>query len=274
MAIVTLSRELGSKGSEIADSLASRLGFTRLDKDSLEALLQESGMSRAVFEREDEKSPGFWEQLTLEKNRYLDFMKAAMYRFAEQRDCVVIGRGGNVIFRDVPGALKLRVVAPQKVRAQRLRERFTVDEHQAVRMIRQSDHDRAGYHRYFFATSWDAAAEYDLVINTAEITTAQACDLVAALLDSPARQAAAARSHSVIRNLRIGQDVVVAILYRSRVPLLFLDATCADGVVTVSGTARSQSAADQAVQAAACVDGVTKVINGIEVVEFAYYAGF
>jgi len=112
------------------------------------------------------------------------------------------------------------------------------------------------------------------VINTAEITPTEACDLAAELLESPARQAAAERAPGAIRNLRIAQDVIIAILYRSRVPVMFLDASCADGVVTVSGTARAQSTAERATQIAAGVEGVRKVVNAIEVVEYAYYAGF
>lgn len=272
MAIITLSRELGSRGTEIADHLASRLGYPKLDKESLEVLLQESGMSRAVFEHDDEKKPGFWEQLGLERTKYLDYMKAAMYRFAEHNDCIVIGRGGNVIFRDVPGALKLRIVAPQKARIAGLRRRFGVDEHQALRMIRQSDHDRGGYHKYFFNTAWDSAVEYDLVVNTAETTPEEASEMVTALLQSPARAKAGARARSVLRDLRVAQDVVIAILYRFRLAVMSLDAACADGVVTLEGAARSQATSDRCSQTAAGVEGVTKVVNHIEVVEF-YYPG-
>ncbi len=274
MAIVTLSRELGSRGTEIAATLASRLGYEKLDKQSLEVLLADSGMSVDAFERDDERRPGFWEQLTLEKRRYLDFMKAAMYRFAEQKDCIVLGRGGNVIFRDVPGALKLRVVAPPAARLERLRLRLGIDEHQALRAIRQSDYDRGGYHRYFFNTAWDNAADYDLVLNTAETTPAEACDIVAGLLRSPARRDACAQAPGALRDLRIAQDVVITILYRSRLAVMYLSAVCSGGTVTLEGTVRSQAAADRAGQAASCVDGVTKVVNGIQVVEYSYYSGF
>jgi cytidylate kinase len=273
MAIITISRELGSRGTEIADTLSSRLGYSKLDKESLEVLLRKLGMSEPQFDRDDEKRPGFWEQFTLEKGRYLDFMKAAMYRFAGERDCVIVGRGSNVIFRGVPGTLRLRIIAPTKVRAARLSERLGMEETQALRMIHQSDHDRAGYHRYFFNAGWDSAADYDLVVNTAGVSTAGVCDAVSALLGSLPYDSARDLARAVLRDLRVAQDVIIAIVYRERVPVTSLSVVCDTGVVALDGTARSQAAIDRCVGIAGTVEGVARVVSNLEVVEYVYYAG-
>ena len=273
MAIITLSRELGSLGTEIAETLSSRLGYPRLDKESLEVLLRELGMSEPRLVADDEKRPGLWEQLTREKIRYLDFMKAAMYRFAVDRDCIVVGRGGNIVFRGIPGTLKVRVTAPPRVRAARLRERLSIDEAHAVRLIHQSDHDRAGYHRYFFNAAWDCAADYDLVVNTEAISPSETCDMVAALLESPGFASAAGRARELLVDARIAQDVIVAIGYRDRVNVTALDVVCQKGVVSIHGIVRHPSVLDECTRIAAAVEGVTKVVNYMEVLEFAYYAG-
>ena len=273
MAVVTLSRELGSLGTEVADMLASRLGFARLDKESLEALLSGLGMSGPQFERNDEKPPGFWQQFSLQRVRYIDFMKAAMYRFAGEKDCVIIGRGAHVIFRGVPGVLRLRFIAPLKARAARVHERFHVDEQQALRMIHQSDRDRAAYHRYFFNEAWDAPSEYDLVVNTGSITPAEAVETVAELLRSPVFTTSAERARAALRDLRIAQDVIVAIAYRERLAVMQLDVTCDRGVVTLEGTVQSQPPADRCAVVASGVDGVTRVVNNVVVMEYPAYPG-
>lgn len=273
MAIVTLSRELGSLGTEIASVLSSRLGFARLDKESLESLLRDIGMPGQEFEKDDEKLPGVWEQLMLQKVRYLDFMKAAMYRVAEAQDCVIIGRGAHVVFRGVPGTLKVRIVAPWKVRVARVCERFGLDEQHAIRVIRQSDHDRAGYHKYFFNAAWDSSAEYDLVVNTGEITPAVACDMIASVLRTPAYTEVAELARDVLRDLRTAQDVIIAIAYRERVPVLNLDVVCDKGVVALDGTARTQSLIDECLGIARRVEGVRRVVSTMVVVDYPYYAG-
>ncbi|MGA2381514.1 MAG: cytidylate kinase family protein [Spirochaetia bacterium] len=273
MAIITLSRELGSLGTEIADTLSSRLGYSKLDKESLEVLLKNLGMTEPRFDGDDEKRPGFWEQFTLEKNRYFTFMKSAMYRFAGEKDCIIVGRGANIIFRGIPGALKLRIIAPPKVRVARLRERLGIDEQQTLRMIHQSDHDRAGYHKYFFNAAWDSPADYDLVVNTATISPAETCDMVSALLRSPTYADVGDLARDVLLDLRIAQDVIVAIVYRERVPVMYLDVVCDNGAVALHGTVRFPAAMDRCVEIAGTVEGVAKVVSYLEVVEYAYYAG-
>jgi cytidylate kinase len=273
MAIITLSRELGSLGTEIAETLSSTLGYPRLDKESLEAMLTNLGMAEAQVGADDERRPGLWEQFTNEKVRYLDYMKAAMYRFAGGQDCIIVGRGANIIFRGIPGTLRLRITAPAKVRVARLRERLGIDEQHALRMVHQSDHDRAGYHKYFFNAAWDAAADYDLVVNTAAISPAETCDAVSALLSTPTYAGARTRARAVLEDLRIAQDVILALAYRERINITSLDVSCTQGVVAVHGIVRHSSVLDQCLQIANAVEGVAKVISYVEVIEFAYYAG-
>ncbi|HVP19498.1 MAG TPA: cytidylate kinase family protein, partial [Spirochaetia bacterium] len=241
--------------------------------ESLEALLVDLGMTETQFERDDEKRPGFWEQFTQQKARYLDFTRAAMYRFASEKDCVIVGRGGNIIFQGVPSTLRLRIIAPCKVRVKRLCERLGVDEQHALRMIHQSDHDRAGYHKYFFNTVWDSSTDYDLVVNTAAISPIQTCDAVATLLHLPKYAKASDLAREVLRDLRIAQDVFIAIAYRERILVMYLNVVCDKGVVSLHGTARSQAASDQCVGVAETVEGVVRTVNSIEVVPLAYYQG-
>jgi hypothetical protein len=273
MPTITLSRELGSLGSEIADTLSSGLGYSKLDKDSLEVLLLSLGMTEPPLKGDDEKKPGLWEQFTLEKARYLDYMKAAMYRFAGDKNCIIIGRGANIIFRGIPGTLKLRITAPAKVRVARICDRLRLDEQHALRMIHQSDHDRAGYHKYFFNAIWDSPADYDLVVNTTEISPAETCNAVSALLNSPTYAGARDHAQDVLMDLRIAQDVIIAVAYRERIPVVSLDVVCKQGVVALHGVVRYAAAMDQCIATAGSVEGVAKVVSYIEVVVLPYYAG-
>jgi hypothetical protein len=140
-------------------------------------------------------------------------------------------------------------------------------------MIHQSDQDRAGYHKYFFNAIWDSSANYDLVVNTAGISPAETCDAVSALLRSPAYAETGGLARNVLLDLRIAQDVIVAILYRERILVLYLDVVCKDGLVTLDGTVRTQEALELCVKIAGTVKGVEKVVNTLKVVEYVYYSG-
>ncbi len=67
--------------------------------------------------------------------------------------------------------------------------------------------------------------------------------------------------------------MILAILYRERILVLYLEVVCDKGVVTLDGTVRSQAALEQCVRIAGTVEGVARVVNKLEVVEYAYYAG-
>jgi hypothetical protein len=198
-------------------------------------------------------------------------MKAALYRFAGEKDCLIIGRGANIIFRGVPGTLRLRIIAPPKVRAARLCERLGIDQERALRMIHQSDHDRAGYHKYFFNAIWDTSADYDLVVNTAGISPAETCQAVSALLRSPVYAGAGDLARDVLHDLRIAQDVIIAIVYREHAPVSSLDVVCDKGVVALNGTVPSQPDIDWCVGVAGRVEGAMRVVSNMQVVDYAYY---
>jgi osmotically-inducible protein OsmY len=73
--------------------------------------------------------------------------------------------------------------------------------------------------------------------------------------------------------LRIAQDVIIAIVYRERVPVMSLDVACDKGVVALHGAVRFPDIMDRCVEIAGTVEGVERIVNYLEVVELAYFAG-
>jgi len=84
MAIITLSREMGSPGKDIARTLEKELDLNYLDKESLDLMLTDYGITEAEVEKYDEKKPSFWTIFFSERNRYLHFLKTAVYSFARK----------------------------------------------------------------------------------------------------------------------------------------------------------------------------------------------
>ena len=123
MAIITISRQMGSFGTTIAKSLQEKTGYNFLDKDSLEKeLVNKYGIPEDQASRYDEKKPAFWDMFSSDKDRYIYFLKSAMYELARQGNSIVMGRGGQVLFADIPGALHVKIVAPYELRIQRVKE--------------------------------------------------------------------------------------------------------------------------------------------------------
>ena len=124
MAIITISRQFGSLGTIIAKALKDELKLESLDKIALEeTLVSDYGIPEEKVERYDEKKPAFWDIFSSDKDRYLHFLKTVLYDFASKGNCIIIGRGGQVLLKDIPGVLHVRIVAPRELRIKRIKER-------------------------------------------------------------------------------------------------------------------------------------------------------
>jgi len=263
MAILTLSRQSGSFGTQIANALAEHLKYRFLDKESLEKALAGYGVSAASLQKYDEKRPSFWEIFSSERNRYLHFLKTVIYDFARQGNGIVLGRGGQVLLAGVPGVYHVRVIAPPATRIERLKKAYKCDDRHAEAIMRHSDQARAGFHRFFFNVNWEAASGYDLVLNTQSIGAETAAELlrkVISLLDGKDVQK---EREKRLADLTLRQQVETAILYTEKIPVKFLETEARDGVVTLNGTVSTHAAVSRCEEIARAVPGVKKVDNRI-----------
>ena len=271
MAVVTMSRQLGSLGTEITSALAERLSLKVVDKESVEATLVGMGMPEARVEQYDERKPGFWQLFSAEKDRYLHFVKTAVYRFARENDCIIVGRGGQALFHGTPGVLKARVIAPLDVRVKRVMAKLSVTEERARQVIQRNDTERAGYHRFFFNVAWDSHDLYDVTLNTETLSVDESVSILSQAVKSASSRRAEPELRRRLDDLCVVQEVITAIIYEQRIPTLFLEVTSTAGKVTVTGAVQVASSVQRCVEVAQGVPGVKSVENRIEVV--SYYLG-
>jgi cytidylate kinase len=261
--MITISRQAGAGGDEIARLLARKLKWNFLDKEELERLLAERGFPRGEFELFDEKKPGLWRRFSAERDRYLNFLKLVCYEFAQRGNCVIAGRGGQILFRDLPGLIRVRVVAPLEDRIEALRNKFDNDERRARHAVQHEDNERAGFHRFFFHANWDSAELYDLIISTSLITRDTAVDLISNVLSSREVRALKKERSRKLEDLYLAQRATVAIQYERRVPVHFLEVECVEGAITLKGTCGNREHMAACESVAGEIPGVTRVINQV-----------
>lgn len=177
MAIITISREKGSRGDEIAKAIAEKRGYRYIDKSQISKVLSRLGFALSDIDKFDEKKPSIWQSLTIQKKLFAHFIRAAVYELSARNNVVIVGRGGQVILRNIPDSLHVRITAPLKSRVSRLLDEG-YDEEEAHRLIRQSDQDSAGYLHSYFDADWNDSDLYDLVINTRSVTQEQAVEMI------------------------------------------------------------------------------------------------
>jgi hypothetical protein len=267
MAILTIAREIASLGEEVAEEIARRTGREVFDKADIEGELEKAGLDRLSHEKFDERKPTFLQSLSPVRDDYLHFLKTVIFRKALEGGKIFIGRGAGFILSSVPGLASVKIIAPQRERKARLMRSLSLDERRAEQAVQRSDHDRQGYHHFFFGADWRDEGAYALVLNTQALEPADAAVLIIELEKRVDARTDPALTRSRLAALDLSQTIVTELIYARRIPVQFLEADVRDGHVVLHGVTASSAAIDQAVKAAREVKGVAEVQSEIQVVQ-------
>ncbi len=167
MAILTISRECRSGSQEIGTAVASALGYEFVSKKRILADIRKYGKrwpgADLAF---DENSPSIWERFDWEYHGVISLVESIIYDYALGDNVVIVGRGGNYLLRDIPYALRIRLIAPLDVRIGRMMQEDRVDEKTARREIARIDRSRADYVKKNYGSDWEDLGHYDMVFNS------------------------------------------------------------------------------------------------------------
>ena len=194
MAIITISRQYGSGGDEIASRLCELLGYQLFDKQMMAQLAAEANLSPAEvidspedrhevltwFERifgnkvaeawvsADEETGSRTVEIGEVDGRHFIAEVSSLLQAAQRRgNVVVLGRGGQVVLKGQPDVLSVRIEAPFAERVRRVSEQQRFANPQAARDF-VAGRDRAGadYLRTYYHADWADPLLYHLVLNT------------------------------------------------------------------------------------------------------------
>lgn len=182
MAVVTLSRQLGSLGYETAEMLALRTGYRLVGRELINQAAKRAGAPDVALAMIDELNLLGLKPAPEDIRAYLIAVKTVMNELAAVGDVIIVGRAGQVILADWPGVLHLRMVAPLPVRVHRLASRQGITHAAAQAQAETSDRYHKQYFKNFYRINWDSPDYYDLVINTAKLTAENAAEMICLLL--------------------------------------------------------------------------------------------
>jgi hypothetical protein len=114
-------------------------------------------------------------------------VRAEVLAAAASPPLIVVGHAAQCLFRDRPGTLHVRLVAPLANRVARVRARLGCDERTATAEVRRIDDDRRAYVRRYHDAEWRDPLLYDLEINTGRVPLAEGVELIAGLVAARGR---------------------------------------------------------------------------------------
>lgn len=259
MSIITVSRQYGSLGKEIAERFASELGYKFLDKKSLESQYGRFGIPDVRFEKYDEKSPGFFENFKSGKDRYLRYLKTTVFENSKEGNCVICGRGAQLILRGIPGVLNIRIISSMESRIEHVSQTLKCNHKSAEKIINHNDKDRSGFHKFFFEHNWKDPELYDLIIKTDNLGLDSTVETIKILNKCKCLQYDPHELKQKLEDKFIAQEVIIALLYEHNIPIDILDVECEKGAVSIKGTVTVEQNIEQCKDAALKVDGVKTV---------------
>ena len=198
--LITISREYGAGGSELGVLLGRHLGWPVLDHELIRQLAARLSCEEGEVVAMDEHAPSFLERLaavavvtapesrvhskpwTTDPDCVAAAAREVLLEAAQNPPLIVVGHGGNCLFRDRPDVLRIRVAAPFDVRVKRVAQRTGVVAQRAAAEVRRKDGDRQQYLQRYYQSQVNDACEYDLQINTGTISLDAAAHLVLSLL--------------------------------------------------------------------------------------------
>jgi cytidylate kinase len=264
---ITVSRKMGTRGSEIAKRVASELGYRFYDTEAIGHMAQELGVLDNVRET-DEGAPSVFQQIFSQRPIvYLERLASALYELARQGDAVFLGRGSHVLLRDFPCALHVWVTASPESRIRTLlNQGWTRDA--AVRAIKRSDDERSALVKFAFGVDWEDPARYDLVLNMDKLSVPVAVSTVLHVVRSPAVSDASGEALRALSMLALARRAEAALLEASVSQgfsaSLFV-AVVEPGTVRVSGDVETPERRAEAEKVLRGVKGVESVENTIRV---------
>jgi len=268
MAIITISREMGSGGIPIAHKVAEKLGYQLIDGEAIMKAAAAYGLSPEAIEQADEKPPHFVDSLDSKQSLDLHLIELIILEAALKGNVVIYGRGGQDLLQDISSVLRTRIIAPFEDRVERWSEREWLDPDRARYLVRKSDQQRAGFIKYYFDRDWEDSVHYDLTINTQRLSEEMAVRIICSSVKDENLESIKARSKRTLSDLILRKRVEIAIFSTSNIDAYLLEIIAKEGVITLSGQVHSNAEKKAAETQARSVEGVSSVKNNIGVVEY------
>jgi cytidylate kinase len=170
--VITISREFGTEGENIAEKIAEILGYHFVDKEFIRAILNEYGM--VDFDHEYESLPGFWEQFSATQEDHRDVMVSMLNKvvraMAHHGNMVILGRSGFEVLINYYDVLRVRLQSPFEVRVEQVMTQQNLSDKKASALVTKNDKVRMAFMKEFYKAPWRAIQAFDLVINTCKIS--------------------------------------------------------------------------------------------------------
>lgn len=193
--VIAVTRTCGSGATSINRLLAQRYGIHMYDRNLLRLASEDSGINEALFAKADEnvkKSllykvsrkiykgeliPPESDDFTSNDNLF-NYQAKILKELANEESYICIGRAADYILKDYKNVIRIFIYAPFEKCVEKEITRLGLSEKEAIKHVRDTDKYRSDYYKYHTGRVWKDPYNYDLCLNTGELTYEQCASLI------------------------------------------------------------------------------------------------
>lgn len=174
--IISISREFGSGGHEIAEKIAKDLGLTLYDRRILDEIAEEKNVKPEVLSEADERPRNILltRKVRGHSNSMEEHLKEMQFDFIKRKadsgeSFVVVGRCSEMVLKGREGLISIFVLADRKAKIEHVMKKFGLSREEAVAKNMRHDRTRKMYHNAHSKIKWGDSRNYDICINSSRL---------------------------------------------------------------------------------------------------------
>jgi cytidylate kinase len=195
--LITVSRQYGAGGSEVAARVARTLGWRVVDNELVDRVAARAGLAPEDVAQREERVSTFIERLartlvaatpelvvppeaggTASEPDLVRITERVVEEVAAEGRVVLVGRAAPAVLARERDAIHVKVVAPRDWRVRVIAQRLGLPQEEAATLTDETDRNRSRYHRQHYQRDWADPANYHLVLNTAALGLDGAAEVV------------------------------------------------------------------------------------------------
>lgn len=197
--IITIARQFGSGGHEIAQRLSEQLGIPLYDRNLVEMAAEKMGHSPVSVEKVDESALSSFlasYQIPKEPNSVTGYglsLNDSTYvtqtiiieTLAQKGPCIIVGRCGNYVLRSYPDLIDVFICASMEDRVRRIMERYNFSEKDAINAIKSTDRRRKNYYENYTKEKWGSIDSHQMLLNVSKLGIEHTIETIRRMYEAP-----------------------------------------------------------------------------------------
>ncbi len=178
MSIITISRGSYSKGKEVAEKVAQRLGYKCISRDIVLEASEGFNIPEIKLVRAIHDAPSILDSFTYGKEKYIAYIQLALLRYFSKDNVVYHGLAGHFFVKDISHVLKCRIIADIHDRVKLEMAQEGINRVEALSILKKDDEERRKWSQILYGIDTGDPSLYDLVLHIHKVTVDDAADII------------------------------------------------------------------------------------------------